>query len=385
MMLTGNNSILNRATEAKEKNIVGTEKEAISLAYSGTQTNYIGQEVTADRLKAALEKNGNKIKNAEENGNIISIEFDETGNIYKIDKNGDFIEPVVNPYDPDDWTYAYTYAEENGWSNIIDAGNPAEGTIVAKLYKVGGQVLTGEDESLEIPEYHMVIEGTGDMGALGGYSITSANYEAWMKQRRTEATTEEDMIKNLSIEFVSQVYICDGITSVGDFAFYIEDRELEFVKFNKVIIADTVTSIGNFAFEDCTDLSNIILPNSLETIGDLAFCRCRSLTNLSIPDSVTKIGEGAFMGCSSFTSMSIPSGITEIKQSTFAGCTNLTNVSIPNTVNTIGNGAFSNSTNLDVKIPDTVTTIDTFAFKDVKHIEYHGTASGSPWGAKSIN
>lgn len=360
-MLTGSNSILNQATNARTKTIEGTEKEAIKLAYSGILANYIGEEVTAERIKTELEKNGNKIKKVEESGNKITIEFEETGNIYKIDNNGNFAEPVVNPYSPDDWVYAYTYTEANGWSNIIEAGNPAEGTIVAKFYKVGGQILTEGDQSIEIPEFHLVIEGTGDMGPVADYFVSQEGY-AWLKQRQTEATTEEDAIKNLSIDFVSQVYICDGITSVGDFAFYIEKKELEFVKFNKVVIADSVTSIGNSAFSYCSDLSDITFSSSLDTIGPGAFWECASLTSISIPDSVTNIGESAFHGCSGLTSMSIPKGITEIKQGVFTGCTNL-----------------------DIKIPDTVTNIERYAFNGVKHIEYHGTATGSPWGAQAIN
>lgn len=36
-------------------------------------------------------------------------------------------------------------------------------------------------------------------------------------------------------------------------------------------------------------------------------------------------------------------------------------------------------------IPDSVTSIDDNALKGVKHVTYHGTATGSPWGALSIN
>ena len=48
--------------------------------------------------------------------------------------------------------------------------------------------------------------------------------------------------------------------------------------------------------------------------------------------------------------------------------------------------AFSGCTGLtDVKIPDSVTNIGEMAFRDVAHITYTGSATGSPWGAKSRN
>jgi hypothetical protein len=40
---------------------------------------------------------------------------------------------------------------------------------------------------------------------------------------------------------------------------------------------------------------------------------------------------------------------------------------------------------LNITIPKTITAIRENAFKDVPHIEYHGKATGSPWGAISVN
>lgn len=63
---------------------------------------------------------------------------------------------------------------------------------------------------------------------------------------------------------------------------------------------------------------------------------------------------------------------------------------IPNSVTFIAYGAFDNSEQYtknikNIIIPDSVTRIDEYAFRDIPHIEYHGSASGAPWGAKSMN
>ena len=39
----------------------------------------------------------------------------------------------------------------------------------------------------------------------------------------------------------------------------------------------------------------------------------------------------------------------------------------------------------NIIISDSVRYIEENAFKDIPHIEYHGSASGAPWGAKSMN
>ena len=57
----------------------------------------------------------------------------------------------------------------------------------------------------------------------------------------------------------------------------------------------------------------------------------------------------------------------------------------PDSVKEIGENAFAGCTALNLTIPDSVKLIEYNAFKNVPHIEYHGTATGAPWGAKAIN
>ena len=81
----------------------------------------------------------------------------------------------------------------------------------------------------------------------------------------------------------------------------------------------------------------------------------------------------------------MPNTVTKIGYAAFSGCTKLKNVTMSTEIVTIEDYAFFNCVSLDVTIPDTVTEIGDNAFTPVLHITYHGTATGSPWGAKSIN
>ncbi len=153
-----------------------------------------------------------------------------------------------------------------------------------------------------------------------------------------------------------------------------------------VKIGSSVTSIGENAFWDCTSLTSITIPNSVISIGEYTFRGCSGLTSVTIPNSVTSIGSAAFSGCSGLTSVTIPNSITSIDGFSFYDCSGLTSVTIPNSVTSIGGNAFSGCGSLtSVIIPNSVTSIGSSAFSNVLNIVYNGKATGSPWGAKSVN
>ena len=87
-------------------------------------------------------------------------------------------------------------------------------------------------------------------------------------------------------------------------------------------------------------IKSVVIEDGVTSIGDEAFYYCTGLTSITIPDSVTSIGEEAFYGCTGLTSITIPDSVTSIGENTFA-CTGLTNVSIGNNVKYIGDQAFS--------------------------------------------
>ena len=153
-----------------------------------------------------------------------------------------------------------------------------------------------------------------------------------------------------------------------------------------VTIPSSVTSIGNSAFYGCSGLTSVTIPNSVTSIGPGAFAYCTSLTSVTIPNSIRSISEYTFRYCSGLTSIIIPNSVTSIGPGAFYLCSGLTSVTIPNSVTSIGGGAFYLCFGLtSVTIPNSVTSIGVDAFYLVKHIEYHGSATGAKWGANSLN
>ena len=78
--------------------------------------------------------------------------------------------------------------------------------------------------------------------------------------------------------------------------------------------------------------------------------------------------------------------VTSIGNKAFYDDNDVKSITIPNTVTNIGESAFAYTDNLiSLTIPNSVKTIGDYAFSYVKNVVYNGSASGSPWGALTIN
>ncbi len=172
---------------------------------------------------------------------------------------------------------------------------------------------------------------------------------------------------------ITEVVIENGVTSIGDYAFYF----CEFL--TSVSIGNDVKSIGERAFHGCRSLTSLTIPNSVTSIGRDVFINCRSLTFITIPNSVRSIGWGAFSGCTSLTSITIPSSVTTIGHNTFSGCSSLTTITIPGGVTSIDGWAFSRCSSLTfIAIPDSVISIGDYAFSHCTSLTKIDVDSSNP-------
>ena len=199
----------------------------------------------------------------------------------------------------------------------------------------------------------------------------------WKMKNYNDTDKLSPVCRNSSVK---KVVIEDGVTSIGDYAFYnctsltsitIPDSvtSIGYCAFNtcskltSITIPDSVTSIGNYAFKGCSNLSNITLSNNITSIGISVFEGCSNLSNITLSNNITSIGEFAFADCSSLTNITIPDSVISIGDFAFAWCSNLSSITLSNNITSIGNDAFADCSSLtSITIPESVTSIGNYAF-----------------------
>ena len=206
----------------------------------------------------------------------------------------------------------------------------AEGSVPAEPEE---EALTAEDEVQTKDDIGIVASGSCGPNlhwelTLGGMLIISGqggmtNYSSfgsapWSGYRRQVAT--------INIE--------DGVTSIGEGAFY------GLSKMTAVRIPDTVTSIGECAFYNCTNLDKVWIPKNLTVINFRTFYGCSNLSAVEMSDSVTMIGNHAFEGCGNLSEITIPDKVSFIGQEAFYQCHSLREIVLPESVQEVARGAF---------------------------------------------
>ena len=240
-----------------------------------------------------------------------------------------------------DWNAVFAENSGNKW----DISKKGDGSVIAEL---------SDDGTL-------TISGSGEM-------------KDWNYNATTDWHTDENKVK------VKEVIIKNGITNIGEYAFYKCSSltnitipkgvtSIEAHAFNgcssltNITIPEGVTSIEGYSFYKCSNLTNIIIPEGVTSIGGYSFYKCSNLTNIIIPEGVTSIGDYLFYECSNLTSITIPESITSIEYYAFDGCVDLTNITIPKGVTKIGMDAFRDCESLtSVTITEGVTNIEDGAF-----------------------
>ncbi len=162
----------------------------------------------------------------------------------------------------DSYVDTYTDALGHAWDNGKVTKEPTETETGVKTFTC---TRCGETKTEVIPATGVVASGT--CGAEGdGSNLT------W--------TLDSEGV--LTISGSGGMHDYDGPSSPPWY------RSRSMVK--SAVIADGVTSIGEWAFFGCGSLTSVTIPNSVTSIGRYAFYYCTSLTSVTIPDSVRGIG-----------------------------------------------------------------------------------------------
>lgn len=180
---------------------------------------------------------------------------------------------------------------------------------------------------------------------------------------------------NVTWDLTAGVLTISGTGAMADYNFssrapWNEQRETIIT----VVVNNGVTTIGDWAFYDCKNLSSVTIPSSVTSIKDLAFNGCKALTSITIPNGVESIGQSAFSE-SGLISIALPASINQIHFYAFYKCYSLTAMTVDagNTKFSDIDGVLFNKSKTELiqypsgkqgeyVVPDGVTTIENYAF-----------------------
>lgn len=212
-----------------------------------------------------------------------------------------------------------------------------------------------------------IIAGAGisisPSNGIGNVTISAPTAPTWL--------TSDAVVTNGVVNYVSNLLIPTGSTSIGDYAFL--NMNIDAIDFNN----QSITSIGANAFAINKLKGTLALPSTLLTIGTNAFQDFSTTTTNKIEliefgNQLTTIGIYAF-GRNAITSLSIPSSVTTIGSNAFTqqednlGTKTLTSLTLEprTTVLTLHENSFSHNAITSVSIPaNTIIGRYAFAYND---------------------
>lgn len=135
-------------------------------------------------------------------------------------------------------------------------------------------------------------------------------------------------LEHACISRLKQIDFEEGITGIGDYAYYNNSGLTEGV-LETVTLPESLKSIGDGAFYEQTMIGDLQLPENVTFLGTQCFMYSSGLTSINLPEGLTEIPDDCFYQCSSLESIVIPDNIISLGKSAFADCDGLREVTLP--------------------------------------------------------
>ena len=196
----------------------------------------------------------------------------------------------------------------------------------------------GDDVYWAFHDTILTITGTGDMY---NYSQNNAPWQLFKEE-------------------IKEITIAEGITRIGNFAFY------NIKGVTSIVIPESITSVGENALNNCSGLTTVVwnakncptlnsnwiyrssitsftFGEQVEVIPSHVCYNLSKLSSIILPESVTSIGYSAFYGCSGISSLDIPAKVDSIAERAFYNCHGLDSLAVSCATRYIAASAFSGS------------------------------------------
>ena len=346
-MLTGQNGILNRASEAKNLNGIAQNGELVKLSAMDALSQGLGT-ITDANLKTALNSNIGEgkyeITGDATNGWTVTVD----GQDYRVEATGGSVnwDKILEDANKNPESMKHKEQVKSSFIGIGTDGKPVNMDLWRTSKKGDGTWGIFSCESAYAWE-DAYAGGIDDDGKIVG------KIPQYIYSKEEERFVE---VTDLSDTF----YGCTGLTTAPEIPSGVIDMRETFAECTRLTTAPEIPSsvkYMNSTFRWCTGLTTAPeIPGSVTSMEG-TFKECTGLTTApEIPNSVTNMND-TFSGCTGLTTApKIPNSVTSMS-STFSGCTGLTTApEIPNSVTSMSS-TFSGCTGLTTapEIPNSVT------------------------------
>lgn len=177
--------------------------------------------------------------------------------------------------------------------------------------------------------------------------------------------------ENLTWKLEAQnLLVISGTGKMQDYTYKSEMPWYSYINdIKEVVLEEGVTTIGDYAFYGMTNLTSIKIPESVVWIGKYSFKNSIALNEVILPSGLTQLGESAFYGCTSLSAIDIPASLYTVRPYTFKNCTSLTSVTFhEGNLQKLSDSSFYGTALRKVEIPDCTTIVDEYCFKNCKNL-----------------
>ena len=257
---------------------------------------------------------------------------------------------------------------------VIDSGNPVYTSFEGSIINTKTNTIVRGTNNTIIPEG---ITSIGDYAFYGCLNLTSITIPNSVTSIGFGAFDNSGIFNNPSNWDNGVLYIGNNLITSKDLSYCIIKQGTRLIAdgaFSSSSSSVSVVSIVEDYYYDYDYLSRSYLKKFYSYYLDenyiLEYYDIRSLAVVEIPNSVKYIGNMAFADCHSLYKVELGDSIESIGNEAFINCGSLSSIILPKTLKTIGSGCFAGCISLkNITIPSSVKEIPIGAFLACKNLK----------------